>query len=626
MFDWNSLCKEFNIFETINPPGTAGNIDLTSADAVDSSLEPVVSDDETSHFPILFEQYICSFLICLGHLAHNSFLNKQLVFKSNLFEKLIDFWRQLLYLAESHKSLNANKQSKDLNSEHEGLQGDEVSLNESNIINNDDKETVIVDLKITSLNRILDKLSSSLIKQLKIAVVNCIGSVIFKFDQLKFKYIYAYEEAIENVSFNVRLENFGQRDWPKLTNEFIKQLITFLDTSVCLDRELQLCVVKFLKLICEDDYKMILKLVDQNEVATSSLINSIRSLLRKSTLEVIRVNTMHLLWMLTGGQLNFDFYDRKCCIYKAIGPQRFIDTLFDGDDNINLICLEALSSILESPPHRDKETHQLVKIQEEVAKLHAIPAILRLLKSTNENILIAALKSLVASCVAVGYSVNVKNQTIVAVNSGISAIIDLCKSKSNSIRLKTEAYYALSMVCLANLANKQTMLECIDYRVDILINQIRSIWLNEKPKVNTDQNEEIEDLDMQFKAGLALCGFCFKTEDFTRKILSSFGRVKWDYFRDVLKKLNVLFEKVIMSDDQKAYFNVQKLRCMFGFQICALNNLISYSTEDPRAIGIKFMIDCLPKAKNTYLRAITCDYIGKSLFFLSRKNDTLKSI
>lgn len=608
MFDWNSLCKEFNIFETINP--SSSDNDLTSSDAiVDSSFEST-NDNDTSHFPILFEQYICSYLICLGHLAHNNPINKQLILKFNLFEKLIDFWRQLLYLAENNKSLNA-KHNKDFNSEHEGLPGEETALNENS--NNEDKETVIVDLKITSLKRILDKLSSSLIKQLKIAIIDCIGRMIFRFDNLKIKYIYSYQETISNVSFNVRFEN--TKDWPKLTNEFIKQLITFLDTSVCLDRELQLCVIKFLKLICEDDYKIILKLVDQTEVTTSNLINSIRSLLRKSTLEIIRINVMELLWMLTGGEQNFEFYDRKCFIYRAIGSQRFIDTLFDGDDHINLICLEALSSILESPPHRDKETHQLVKIQEEVAKLHAIPAVLRLLKSTNETLLIAALKSIVASCVAVGYSINVKNQTIVSVNSGISAIIDLCKIKANSIRLKTEAYYTLSMVCLGNLANKQTMLECIDYRVDILINQVRSIWLNEKPKVNINQNEELEDLDMQFKAGLALCGFCYKTEDFTRKILQSFGRVKWDYFRSVLIKLNVLFENVIANDDQKAYFNVQKLRCFFGFQISSLNNLISYSNEDPRAIGIKLMIDCIPKTKNTYLRAIACDYIGKNFFF-----------
>ena len=334
-------------------------------------------------------------------------------------------------------------------------------------------------------------------------------------------------------------------------------------------------------------------------------------LLRKSSLETLRTTAMYLLWSITGAQNHEEFHDRKCCIYRAIGSQRFIDTLFDGDDEINLICLEALSSILTSPPHRNKETKQLVKIQEEVAKLHAIPAILRLLKSPNERLLIASLKSIEAACVWIGYSINSKNQLIISKQAGISSILDITKSKTSSTRLKTEAYYTLSMVCLNNQTNKKILFESIEYRVDLLIYEIRNIWLNQKVNVYNDQSEELDDLTMQLKAGLALCGFCFKTEDFTRKVLITFGRVQWDHFRKMLHRLNSLLEKVSANEDKKMIFKVQNLRCMFGFQIASLTNLISYSTEDPRAIGLKVMIDIIPKADNSYLRSIVCDYIGR---------------
>jgi hypothetical protein len=204
---------------------------------------------------------------------------------------------------------------------------------------------------------------------------------------------------------------------------------------------------------------------------------------------------------------------------------------------------------------------------------------------------------------------------IITKQTGIPAILDLAKSKTCTNKLKIEAYFTLSMICLNNNSNKQTMLESIEYRVDILIYEIRSIWLNLKPKINANQNEELQDLEIQLKAGLTLCGFCFKTQDFTRKILSSFGRENWDYFKQNLLKLNLLLQKSLLNNDQKAYFEIQKLRCYFGFQIAALSNLINYSNEDPRAIGLKLMIDIIPKSSSTYLRSIAADYIGRVIQF-----------
>lgn len=382
LFDWNQLCKDYNIFEIVN------NNNKHKCEILNEDQNNTNENDD--NHPILFEQYICSYLNCMSGLVFNNYYIKQCFYKSNIFEKLMDFWLQLGYLAENNKNLNLKYNlNTSIDVEHLQQQNEEEETSTSSII----EEKEVVDLKITSLNRILDKLSVNLIKQLKLATIDCLGKVLYGFDQLKEKYIFSIQsyQIIQQIAkFNDKI-----KDWPKITNEFIKQLITYLDSSTCLDRDLQLEVLKFLRLICYDDtlnYKMQLKLIDQRDVYSSSLINSIRNLLRKSTLESLRINTMHLLWSLTGSEHYHEFHDRKSSIYRAIGASRFIDTLFDGDDDINLICLEALESILKSPPHRDKDTQLLVKIQDETGRLHAIPAILRLLKSNNENLLILALK------------------------------------------------------------------------------------------------------------------------------------------------------------------------------------------------------------------------------------------
>jgi hypothetical protein len=54
---------------------------------------------------------------------------------------------------------------------------------------------------------------------------------------------------------------------------------------------------------------------------------------------------MFTLWAVSGGKNLVQMYDRKCSIYRAVGPQRFVDTLFDADDSLSLVCLEALALI-----------------------------------------------------------------------------------------------------------------------------------------------------------------------------------------------------------------------------------------------------------------------------------------
>jgi len=76
-----------------------------------------------------------------------------------------------------------------------------------------------------------------------------IGKVLYNFEQLKEKYIFSYFVIKMIYKLNAKL-----KDWPKITNEFIKQLITYLDSSVCLDRDLKLeviCCIEFSEAYCK---------------------------------------------------------------------------------------------------------------------------------------------------------------------------------------------------------------------------------------------------------------------------------------------------------------------------------------------------------------------------------------
>ena len=92
------------------------------------------------------------------------------------------------------------------------------------------------------------------------------------------------------------------------------------------------------------------------------------------------------------------------------------------------------------------------------------------------------------------------------------------------------------------------------------------------------------------------------------------GKMKWRLFKAIIEQLNEELEKAIVSDDKHAYFEVQKARCLFGYQIAALHSFIG-ADEDPRAAGIKLMLDIVDDSRNALLRSIIFDYIGRSIQF-----------
>jgi hypothetical protein len=319
---------------------------------------------------------------------------------------------------------------------------------------------------------------------------------------------------------------------------------------------------------------------------------------------------------------------------KNLGIEIFLKQLKIQENLIIFIkvCLEALIYISAGPPYRDLDTNQLIKVQDEVAKVHAIPAVIRLFKLPNMNIKFASCKAISSMCVATAYANSVKNQTTIVKFGGLNAIIDIVRDKSNSPRLKAEAYYCLSMVCLNNKSSRKEIFKILNTpaQEELFIKEIAQLLTassdfeideseggaeEDTSKKNIISEAELEEINTQLTAGLAFCNMCFLNEEFMRKIVLTVGRLNWFVYRKIILRLNKALEQSIRIKNHNLTYDLLKMRCNFGFQISALHNLINNADEDPRALGIKMILDIVNDCKNTFLRSMACDCIGKMKIF-----------
>lgn len=443
-------------------------------------------------------------------------------------------------------------------------------------------------------------------------------------DELKAKYIYSYD--VTKITSTVELTHDPATTdvFPATTesiqqslNQFIKLLTTLVNDN---DRDFQIQVLKFIQIICVDDLKMQERIVSSKGISTSSLINNFRVLFRKQCPINILTLALNCIWTLTGNENYYENYDRKYLVYRAVGSQKYVDVLFESDDELTLRCIEAIQILASSPLYRDAETNELVNPQDEVAKIHAIPAIVRLLKSTNPRILSYTFKTISYLCVNSSYMNNVKNQSSIEKLATISLVIDICNKSSFSDKLKSEAYYSLSMICLNNPKNRKSLSKQLNGRLDNLIRNLfrlmtlRSLDHDEDHDVG-DLNSQLDLISTQTRAGLTLCAFCYKNREFMEKILNTMGRMNWQPLKRLLLKLDKMLDEAVKTKDRKNYFLLQKLRCFYGYQLCVFYYLIDVEDEDPRVIGIKIIMDSIPKTKNTLLRSIGCCYVGKLISF-----------
>ena len=318
-------------------------------------------------------------------MTHKVSINKACFAHYNLFELILSFWKKIehnfklsdlsivvgseMFMSSANLSSNPNEKSTLFDISTSAIEDESGNYS---------AETVSKNLeKIQAASRHLEHYSHALIKNLKLAIIECVGKVLCNNFELKTKYVYPCDYS---SVLSTHEKDVDESDWPRATNRFIKMLITYLDSSTLVDREIQMEVLKFIRYISENDPVVQNRLVNTKNANKSSLINNFRNLLRKSSPLNIRTSAMYSLWSLSGDKNYQEAHDRKCILYRAVGAQKFVDTLFDSTDELSLICLEALISISNGPPYRDNETNQLIKSQDDVAKVHAAPAVLRLLK------------------------------------------------------------------------------------------------------------------------------------------------------------------------------------------------------------------------------------------------------
>ncbi len=226
-------------------------------------------------------------------------------------------------------------------------------------------------IKITDVNNGAEKLpnafdvfSHDLIKKLKLTIIETLGKTLNRNDKLKRVYLYSYNKSGNDSSIGDMsvTSKFTSADW------FIQECISWLQTSSVPCREYQSKVLKFIQLITENDPNMQSIIVPHSaDRIESSLINSLKNLMKKNAPESMRHTALKTLWTLSGEKNECqEYHDRKCAIYKLINPEELIDLLFSSENEIVLICLEAVLSILTAPPYRDSQTKEIVNIQEQV--------------------------------------------------------------------------------------------------------------------------------------------------------------------------------------------------------------------------------------------------------------------
>lgn len=354
LFEWNRMTRMYEAHMSRQTPAAAVNAAHLAKAEIDRKEKPqrmesvtsTLVEDKQSEIPVLFEQYIHPFIICMGNLAFKSAVSKSCFNSSKLMDNILSFWSHIKDTKPGMKML----------------------------------AQTLTSVQCDNIPKIFDEISPKLSKNLKLGIIEAIGKTLNKNDSLKQLYMYSYNEG---YTVDEKQKNeLKKADW------FIKELIKWyvsktlffwiyrsgeslvflrIDASVLSGREYQFESLKFLKLITEQDPTMQNILVRYNgNLVDSSLINSLKNLIKKNSPRNLRFTALFIIWTLSGeNNETQEFHDRKCAIYRLINPEELIDLLFETENEIILICLEALLSILTSPPYRNTQ-NELVNTQDEV--------------------------------------------------------------------------------------------------------------------------------------------------------------------------------------------------------------------------------------------------------------------
>ena len=127
------------------------------------------------------EEYINSFIICIGNLCFKNKVSKRCFAQLNMMEYFLSLWNQ---------------------------------INE-------------IDFQVSfRRHEVFDLVSTELVEVLKLSIVSALGKILNRNDQLKQIYLYSYKEDM-TTNLNVTKETTSA-DW------FLKELISWLVLTLCL--------------------------------------------------------------------------------------------------------------------------------------------------------------------------------------------------------------------------------------------------------------------------------------------------------------------------------------------------------------------------------------------------------
>lgn len=122
-----------------------------------------------------------------------------------------------------------------------------------------------------------------------------------------------------------------------------------------MDREVQYEILKFIRLVCEDDAEIQRRLVPTSKIENSSpLVANLRMLMRRNSPLNIRTLSLLVLWTISGGTMFDDNFDRKCIMFRSVEVEKYIDMLADvgnSYEEVVLRCMEILEVLASAPPY-----------------------------------------------------------------------------------------------------------------------------------------------------------------------------------------------------------------------------------------------------------------------------------
>lgn len=642
---------------------------------------------------ILFEQYIHLYLMCLGNLLAVNDHCKILFNDLSLYEHIMNLWsyihlnskfssqngstierllsastnvdefklldrRSALSNQSTKKSDTSNDKNSVVNHKVAWNRLNNMLISQSKVLSFDHVPVYLLNanIGIENPNETPQIINNNLIRLIKLSIIECIGKAFCNNHSLKVAFLYrsyissSGNNASANFSSKTISYLFTDRNWFNITSTFLHSLIEFVDTNRPVDKEIRITILKFFTLLFSGDKLAVEQLMNYRNPLTSSLITTLKNLLLKSCAIQIREEAIRLVWTLTGSEdeLNTSA-NEKLFVYKAIGTQKFIDALCDSD-YLSLIGLEGLDVIASAPPFREQAefNHEqlFIKSTEEIDRTHAIPTIVRLLKSRNEELLFQTLQIINKCCYTVGYENNFRNQLQFSKLGAIQIINEIAqKRKISNKKLRYEAFLCMSSLSINNNLTRNLIYKQFNNGIVGLIETLYSNFigisytrddtanspLQEHP---SDKNNEqslreskmiMSEIEDRINIGLALCGFFHRNEEFKAKLLEIFNKIPWIIYCDLLNLLISQEALVKNANDNVSYLKCLKLKCQLAFQMVFLYSVIdSKSTrdifnennneganedDDPRATGIKLLINLIRNSYNTVLSAMAVDYL-----------------